>query len=148
MQLLGKDSNDLDVAVSTMMGYDFAVHVNEYLTSKGYETRSIAKIDSNPDKSKHLETATTKLFDQEVDFVNLRNEVYNEDSRIPAQVVSLVVTMLAIEIVWIIKKGSSSDHLLYRRMEAHLKMPIDEISLSIRYFSTSIRYKSKILLSR
>ncbi|KAH8553635.1 hypothetical protein BGW37DRAFT_422454 [Umbelopsis sp. PMI_123] len=69
-----------------MMGYDFAVHVNEYLTSKGYETRSIAKIDSNPDKSKHLETATTKLFDQEVDFVNLRNEVYNEDSRIPAQV--------------------------------------------------------------
>lgn len=72
-----------------MMGYDFAVHVNEYLTSKGYETRSIAKIDSNPDKSKHLETATTKLFDQEIDFVNLRNEIYNEDSRIPAQVVSM-----------------------------------------------------------
>ncbi|KAI9289928.1 hypothetical protein BC943DRAFT_341085 [Umbelopsis sp. AD052] len=69
-----------------MMGYDFAVHVNEYLTSKGYETRSIAKIDSNPDKSKHLETATTKLFDQEIDFVNLRNEIYNEDSRIPTQV--------------------------------------------------------------
>ncbi|GAB5585264.1 CCA tRNA nucleotidyltransferase [Umbelopsis nana] len=85
-KLLGKDSNDLDVAVSTMMGYDFATHVNEYLKSKGYETRSIAKIDSNPDKSKHLETATTKLFDQEVDFVNLRNEVYNEDSRIPAEV--------------------------------------------------------------
>jgi tRNA nucleotidyltransferase (CCA-adding enzyme) len=73
-----------------MMGYDFALHVNEYLKSKGYETRSIAKIDSNPDKSKHLETATTKLFDQEIDFVNLRNEVYNEDSRIPAEVVSAV----------------------------------------------------------
>lgn len=80
----------MDVAVSTMMGYDFALHVNEYLKSKGYETRSIAKIDSNPDKSKHLETATTKLFDQEIDFVNLRNEVYNEDSRIPAEVVSAV----------------------------------------------------------
>ncbi|KAG2174604.1 hypothetical protein INT44_006868, partial [Umbelopsis vinacea] len=85
-KLLGKTCHDLDVAVSTMMGYDFAVHVNEYLTSKGYETRSIAKIDSNPDKSKHLETATTKLFDQEIDFVNLRNEIYNEDSRIPTQV--------------------------------------------------------------
>ncbi|CAO3674677.1 unnamed protein product [Umbelopsis vinacea] len=85
-KLLRKDCHDLDVAVSTMMGYDFALHVNEYLKSKGYETRSIAKIDSNPDKSKHLETATTKLFDQEIDFVNLRNEVYNEDSRIPAEV--------------------------------------------------------------
>jgi tRNA nucleotidyltransferase (CCA-adding enzyme) len=89
---LGKTCHDLDVAVSTMMGYDFAVHVNAYLTSKGYETRSIAKIDSNPDKSKHLETATTKLFDQEIDFVNLRNEIYNEDSRIPAQVVSMTTT--------------------------------------------------------
>ncbi|KAM3581107.1 CCA tRNA nucleotidyltransferase, mitochondrial [Umbelopsis sp. WA50703] len=85
-KLLRKDCHDLDVAVSTMMGYDFAQHVNDYLQSKGYETRSIAKIDSNPDKSKHLETATTKLFDQEIDFVNLRNEIYNEDSRIPAEV--------------------------------------------------------------
>ncbi|KAJ2962526.1 hypothetical protein NQZ79_g2358 [Umbelopsis isabellina] len=85
-KLLRKECHDLDVAVSTMMGYDFAQHVNDYLQSKGYETRSIAKIDSNPDKSKHLETATTKLFDQEIDFVNLRNEIYNEDSRIPAEV--------------------------------------------------------------
>ncbi|ORX62529.1 poly A polymerase C-terminal region-like protein [Hesseltinella vesiculosa] len=68
------------------MGYEFAVHVNQYLEQQGMATRSIAKIDSNPAKSKHLETATTKLFDQEVDFCNLRTEVYDEDSRIPSQI--------------------------------------------------------------
>ncbi|KAI8073975.1 hypothetical protein BC940DRAFT_231652 [Gongronella butleri] len=69
-----------------MMGYEFAVHVNQYLEAQGVPTRTIAKIDSNPAKSKHLETATTKLFDQEIDFCNLRTELYDEDSRIPAQI--------------------------------------------------------------
>ncbi|KAI8058644.1 uncharacterized protein B0P05DRAFT_581543 [Gilbertella persicaria] len=69
-----------------MMGYEFATYVNKYLESQGVPTRSIAKIDSNPEKSKHLETATTKLFDQEVDFCNLRTEIYEGDSRIPSQV--------------------------------------------------------------
>ncbi|KAI8149370.1 hypothetical protein BJV82DRAFT_642052 [Fennellomyces sp. T-0311] len=69
-----------------MMGYEFAQYVNEYLQANGFPTRSIAKISSNPDKSKHLETATTKLFDQEVDFANLRTEVYDENSRIPSMI--------------------------------------------------------------
>ncbi|KAI9313714.1 hypothetical protein BX666DRAFT_2055403 [Dichotomocladium elegans] len=69
-----------------MMGYDFAVYVNKYLQQNGHPTRNIAKIDSNPAKSKHLETATTKLFDVEVDFANLRTEVYDPDSRIPASI--------------------------------------------------------------
>ncbi|KAI9484763.1 hypothetical protein BDB00DRAFT_774307 [Zychaea mexicana] len=69
-----------------MMGYEFAQYVNKYLKINGFPTRSIAKIDSNPAKSKHLETATTKLFDQEVDFANLRTEVYEENSRIPSTI--------------------------------------------------------------
>ncbi|KAI7857958.1 hypothetical protein BDC45DRAFT_544010 [Circinella umbellata] len=69
-----------------MMGYEFATYVNEYLKANGYPVRSIAKIDSNPEKSKHLETATTKLFDQDVDFANLRTEVYEENSRIPTTI--------------------------------------------------------------
>ena len=77
----------MDVAVNDMMGYEFATYVNEYLKTNGYPIRTIAKIDSNPAKSKHLETATTKLFDQEVDFANLRTEVYEENSRIPATIV-------------------------------------------------------------
>jgi tRNA nucleotidyltransferase (CCA-adding enzyme) len=30
----------------------------------------------NPEKSKHLETATIRLYDLWIDFVNLRGEVY------------------------------------------------------------------------
>ncbi|CAO3646439.1 unnamed protein product [Mucor fragilis] len=85
-KLLGKECHDLDIAINDMMGYEFATYVNKYLESQGVPTRSIAKIDSNPEKSKHLETATTKLFDQEVDFCNLRTEIYEEGSRIPSQI--------------------------------------------------------------
>lgn len=89
-KLLGKECHDLDVAVNDMMGYEYANYVNTYMRSQGYPVRSIAKIDSNPEKSKHLETATTKLFDQEVDFCNLRTEIYEEGSRIPSQIVSFM----------------------------------------------------------
>lgn len=78
----------MDIAVNDMMGYEFAQYVNQCLKKNGYPTRNIAKIDSNPAKSKHLETATTKLFNIEVDFANLRTEVYEEDSRIPSAIVS------------------------------------------------------------
>ncbi|KAI8974310.1 hypothetical protein BDB01DRAFT_844853 [Pilobolus umbonatus] len=69
-----------------MMGYEFANYVNQYLSSQGVPVRTISKIDSNPEKSKHLETATTKLFGLEIDFCNLRTEVYDENSRIPSNV--------------------------------------------------------------
>ncbi|CEI91552.1 hypothetical protein G6F70_000029 [Rhizopus microsporus] len=85
-KLLGNECNDLDVAVNDMMGYEFATFVNEHLKNQGVATRNIAKIDSNPEKSKHLETATTKLFDRDVDFCNLRTEAYEPDSRIPSQI--------------------------------------------------------------
>ncbi|CAG8673147.1 1618_t:CDS:2, partial [Acaulospora morrowiae] len=65
------------------MGLEFCENINSYMKSKGIDVRSIHKIDSNPEKSKHLETATTKIFDQEIDFVNLRHEEYAEESRIP-----------------------------------------------------------------
>ncbi|OAD73313.1 hypothetical protein PHYBLDRAFT_65920 [Phycomyces blakesleeanus NRRL 1555(-)] len=84
-KLLGKECHDIDVAVNSMMGFEFAQYVNKYLEANNCPTRSIAKIDSNPAKSKHLETATTKLFDLEIDFCNLRTEIYTEDSRIPAK---------------------------------------------------------------
>ena len=37
----------------------------------------------NPEKSKHLETATIRIYDLWIDFVNLRGEIYDEVSRIP-----------------------------------------------------------------
>ncbi|KAI7907035.1 uncharacterized protein BX663DRAFT_494597 [Cokeromyces recurvatus] len=86
IQLLGNECHDLDIAINDMMGYEFATYVNKYLESQGVPTKSIAKIESNPDKSKHLETATTRIFNQEVDFCNLRTEIYEEGSRIPTQI--------------------------------------------------------------
>ncbi|EJS43939.1 cca1p [Saccharomyces arboricola H-6] len=86
-KLLGQGSHDLDIAINVMSGEQFATGLNEYLQEHhakyGAKPHNIHKIDKNPEKSKHLETATTKLFGIEVDFVNLRSEKYTELSRIP-----------------------------------------------------------------
>ncbi|CAG8799209.1 14883_t:CDS:10 [Gigaspora margarita] len=82
-KLLGYECNDLDIAINSMTGCEFGEHVYNFLRLKGYAAENIHKIESNPEKSKHLETATTKIFGREVDFVNLRSEEYVEDSRIP-----------------------------------------------------------------
>ncbi|KAJ3204504.1 CCA tRNA nucleotidyltransferase, mitochondrial [Entophlyctis luteolus] len=96
-KLLGLESHDLDIALDSMMGFEFAQAVKEFVTTNSHHTLrdgesvaldasvigGVSKIDSNPDKSKHLETATTRVFGQMIDFVNLRTEVYNEESRVP-----------------------------------------------------------------
>ncbi|KAF9296347.1 hypothetical protein BGZ74_010383 [Mortierella antarctica] len=85
-KLLGLSCHDLDVGLDTMMGYEFAVLVNEYMESLGHGKRTIAKIATNPEKSKHLETATMVVLGMPLDFVNLRSEVYDEGSRIPSEI--------------------------------------------------------------
>ena len=89
-KLLGVPSKDIDVGISSMTGLQFGKHVQEYLKSpKGvdlysqYKLGSLHKIEANPEKSKHLETVTTKVFGLDVDLVNLRKEEYAEDSRNP-----------------------------------------------------------------
>ena len=72
-----------------MMGLTFAENLQLFCTTvKGIPVEKIAKIEKNPGRSKHLETARTTVLDVEVDFVNLRNEEYAENSRIPTQIVS------------------------------------------------------------
>ncbi|CAG8544140.1 7254_t:CDS:10, partial [Acaulospora colombiana] len=80
---LGHECNDLDVAINNMMGLEFCEKIGEYLRLKGLDVRNVHKIKLNPDKSKHLETAATIIFGQEIDFANLRSEEYAEESRIP-----------------------------------------------------------------
>lgn len=71
------------------MGVPFAERFVEFCrTTKNLPVKSVAKIESNPDQSKHLETARTTVLGIELDFVNLRSEEYAESSRIPTQVVS------------------------------------------------------------
>ena len=82
------DSNDIDVALSDMMGVTFATHFVHFCSNvKELQVKEVAKISSNPEQSKHLETARTTVLGRELDFVNLRSEEYSEDSRIPTRIV-------------------------------------------------------------
>ncbi|KAF8061010.1 hypothetical protein FPV67DRAFT_1423258 [Lyophyllum atratum] len=85
-KLLGSDSNDIDIALSDMMGLEFADHLAEFARNKGIPTGNISKIAQNPEQSKHLETATFRFLGLDIDLVNLRSEEYAENSRIPTGV--------------------------------------------------------------
>lgn len=104
-KLLGQASHDLDVSLSSLTGYVFALFLEAYLlspeflqsdlaqnSSSPFHARSsetnqlvghITKIAANPDQSKNLETATANVAGLSLDFVNLRKEVYVGNSRIP-----------------------------------------------------------------
>ncbi|EXJ94154.1 hypothetical protein A1O1_02547 [Capronia coronata CBS 617.96] len=95
-KLLGTQSHDIDVALSTMTGWQFGQALQLFMRDHGakYEQEAISqginsqvkdihKIEANPEKSKHLETITTRMFGMDIDFVNLRKEVYDETSRNP-----------------------------------------------------------------
>ncbi|KZT22100.1 hypothetical protein NEOLEDRAFT_1157898 [Neolentinus lepideus HHB14362 ss-1] len=86
-KLLGAQSNDMDIGLSDMMGYPFALQWVEFLSSqKNIQAGKVTKVESNPDQSKHLETGKTKVFGIELEFVNLRSEEYTGDSRIPTKI--------------------------------------------------------------
>lgn len=89
-KLLGTTSPDIDVGINNMTGFQFANLLKEHLEhapaqSSSLQERlgSLSKIAANPEKSKHLETVTTKLLGFDLDFVNLRKETYTEHSRNP-----------------------------------------------------------------
>ncbi len=66
------------------MGTEFVQIIQQiYKEKNNGQTRGFGVIKANPDKSKHLETATINMEDQWIDFVNLRKEEYATDSRVP-----------------------------------------------------------------
>ena len=78
------------------MGVPFAEHFVSFVSShKNLPVKAIAKIERNPEQSKHLETARTTVLDTELDFVNLRSEEYAGDSRIPTDIVSTYIDRTA-----------------------------------------------------
>lgn len=108
-KLLGVGSHDIDVAIDVMTGYQFGLKMKEYLEIPGNSSiyglhgidtddaqpngtakldqkklvSGLHKIEANPEKSKHLETVTTRVFGLDIDLVNLRKETYTDDSRNP-----------------------------------------------------------------
>lgn len=67
-----------------MLGTELADALVAWNDKQGLPTLHYHVVQLNPEKSKHLETATMKLGKFDVDFVNLRSESYSEDSRIPS----------------------------------------------------------------
>lgn len=90
-KLLGIQSQDIDISISSMTGYKFGGLMRAFLQSSAKSNTkygpgilgSLNKIEANPEKSKHLETVTTKILGLEIDLVNLRKETYVEHSRNP-----------------------------------------------------------------
>lgn len=81
--LYGVTKDDVDLCIDNMTGEQFCYHMNEWAKNRGKQVYKFGVIQSNPDKSKHLATATVKINGFDVDFVNLRSETYVEHSRIP-----------------------------------------------------------------
>ena len=87
-KLLGLSTHDVDLAVDTLTGVQFAQLVHAYAdaTNQPDITRGhkIGIIACNPEQSKHLETAALQVCGMDVDMANLRSqETYHHDSRIP-----------------------------------------------------------------
>ena len=88
-KLIGTTSHDIDIGIDNMTGFKFGTLLKEYLEQPEIQAfhqhaiGNLAKIEANPDKSKHLETATTKIMGFDLDLVNLRKETYSEESRNP-----------------------------------------------------------------
>ncbi|TVY64215.1 CCA tRNA nucleotidyltransferase [Lachnellula suecica] len=91
-KLLDIPSHDIDTAINVMTGEDFCLQLQEYCNDpKNIEKHSLGPKDlgnihviaANPEKSKHLATATKRILGFDVDFVNLRKEIYSDDSRNP-----------------------------------------------------------------
>jgi tRNA nucleotidyltransferase (CCA-adding enzyme) len=84
-KLLRLPTHDVDVAVScAVSGVAFAQLVQTRMLLYNLEVTNMGIIQANPSQSKHLETATMRAFDIDVDICNLRaHEVYDEHSRIP-----------------------------------------------------------------
>ncbi|GMH83952.1 hypothetical protein TrVE_jg10220 [Triparma verrucosa] len=70
---------DIDIALSSVLGVTFASNFKELA---GSTSSRVGVVGLNPEKSKHLETATMTFGSFYLDFVNLRTDTYT-GSRIP-----------------------------------------------------------------
>jgi len=73
-----------------MTGYDFATRLFQFISANlekySLKPGRVTKIQSNPERSKHLETARMRIDGLDIDFVNLRSESYSDSCRIPHMV--------------------------------------------------------------
>ena len=68
-KLLGKDSDDIDIAVSGIEAWKLVYSINTELYPKKFKMGIIPK---NPEKGKNIEVTTTNICNISIDFINLR----------------------------------------------------------------------------
>ena len=118
-KLLGvRGKEDIDIALDNMAGKDFALILNTWYEGKGLKAFKIGVIQQNPEKSKHLETATVQLGKFSVDFVNLRTETYAENSRIPG-----TQTLYLWTLIYLYLPSTSKHRVLNARRINHTSLP-------------------------
>ena len=140
-KLLGPESQDIDVALSSMTGVQFGKALEDHYARSALEyilealrlgvppvIKGLHKIKSNPKKSKTLETGTIEIFGLPVDFVNLRKEVYTDESRNPQ-----VELGTAVEDAY--RRDATINSIFYnldrRRVEDHTQMGLSDLAFGI-----------------
>lgn len=83
-RLLGRPSHDIDIALSSMTGIQFARALNNFAAQQSADSAAsklprFHEVPQNPAMSKKLDTAVGKAFGLDVDLVNLRREIYDDD---------------------------------------------------------------------
>ena len=78
-KILGKENDDIDITIDNISGEEYT----KILESEISQNDLIKIIKNSNEKSAHLQTSTINLFGKDIDIVNLRKEVYKENSRIP-----------------------------------------------------------------
>ncbi|KAJ0234560.1 Poly A polymerase [Hirschfeldia incana] len=87
-KLLGKESNDIDIAIEKMLANKFLKKLNKYLLSQGKDKVQGHVIKSKPTNNgqQSLETVKMHIYNHSIDLVHLRSEKYEENSRHPVNV--------------------------------------------------------------
>lgn len=89
-KLMGRESHDIDVSVDNMSGLAFARLVRDWMKEHGMPVpKDVAVVEANPEAKKSLETAILKIFGISIDFVQLRADVYGDETRRPDTVVGV-----------------------------------------------------------
>ena len=94
-KMLQKDNDDIDICLDTCSGQEFTTELKAWFDSQDQSSlcSSVGIIKASSEKSKHLETAVVRITVTgedvpegtvvSLDFVQLRSEVYAENSRHP-----------------------------------------------------------------
>jgi hypothetical protein len=93
--LLERTSHDIDIAIETPAGHGelvtgavFANNIQAYLQGNTemaarFPIGTLSVIKTNPEKSKHIETAQIRIRDIPLEFCHLRHDEYSTDHRVP-----------------------------------------------------------------